>query len=90
MFQTSAVSFGGALGHLWSDLTTAFTNPYIVKWALWWALATCGYWQVLSYIQVLWQRIRSDNNDTDPPFYGIIEAAYTLLGTLRNQMCVEL
>lgn len=74
------MTYGYAMKHLWTDFVTAFTNSYVIKWALWWALATCGYWQVLSYIQVLFQAIRKDINDSDPPLYGLVEAAYTLLG----------
>lgn len=82
MFQRTEtkVTYGYAMKHLWTDFVTAFTNSYVIKWALWWALATCGYWQVLSYIQVLFQAIRKDINDSDPPLYGLVEAAYTLLG----------
>nr|CAD7462948.1 unnamed protein product [Timema tahoe] len=31
---------------LWRDFVAAFTNWYVVKWSIWWALATCGYLQV--------------------------------------------
>nr|CAD7443766.1 unnamed protein product [Timema bartmani] len=30
---------------LWRDFVAAFTNWYVVKWSIWWALATCGYLQ---------------------------------------------
>lgn len=76
------VSLYYAVQHLWSDFTDAFTNTYVVKWVVWWALSTCGYWQVISYIQLLWQTVRKDNQDDEPPLYGIVEAAYTLLGKL--------
>ncbi|XP_046669329.1 folate transporter 1-like isoform X2 [Homalodisca vitripennis] len=73
-----------AAQHLWSDFTAAFTNAYVVKWAVWWALSTCGYWQVLYYIQLLWQTIRKDIGDDEPPMYGIVEAAYTLIGAMAS------
>lgn len=32
--------------YLWKDFTSAYTNPYVVKWSFWWALSTCGFLQV--------------------------------------------
>ena len=29
------------------DFSLSFRSPYVVKWSLWWALATCGNFQVL-------------------------------------------
>ncbi|XP_054273212.1 thiamine transporter 1-like isoform X2 [Macrosteles quadrilineatus] len=70
--------------HVWSDMRAAFTSVYVVKWGLWWALSTCCYWQVLYYIQLLWQMIRKDIGDEEPPYYGIVEAAYTLIGAMAS------
>lgn len=39
---------------LWIDFTSSYSNPYMLKWSLWWAFAMCGYFQVLNYIQPLW------------------------------------
>jgi hypothetical protein len=33
--------------YLWKDFTSAYTNLYVLKWSLWWALATCGFLQVI-------------------------------------------
>ena len=33
--------------HLWKDFTTAYTDLYVLKWSFWWALATCGFLQVI-------------------------------------------
>jgi hypothetical protein len=33
--------------YLWEDFTTAYTNLYVLKWSFWWALATCGFLQVI-------------------------------------------
>ena len=30
------------------DFVKSFSNPYILKWSLWWALGTCGNFQVRS------------------------------------------
>ena len=31
--------------YLWKDFTSAYTNPYVVKWSFWFALSTCGFLQ---------------------------------------------
>jgi len=33
--------------YLWKDFTSAYTNLYVLKWSFWWALATCGFLQVI-------------------------------------------
>jgi hypothetical protein len=33
--------------YLWEDFTSAYTNLYVLKWSFWWALATCGFLQVI-------------------------------------------
>lgn len=71
---------GQALHFLWHDFVSAFTNIYVIKWAFWWALATCGYYQVLSYVQILWDVIQKDTNNTDQLWNGAVETAYTLFG----------
>lgn len=40
-----------------SDLRSAYTQPYVVKWSLWVALSTSIYYQVGNYIQPLWETI---------------------------------
>lgn len=31
---------------IWEDFLHAFSNMYVVKWSIWWALTQCGYLQV--------------------------------------------
>lgn len=67
---------------LWEDFVKAYTNGHVVKWSLWWAFATCGYLQVISYVQLLWENaVKSQrDNDEDVKLYnGAVEAAYTLI-----------
>lgn len=33
--------------YLWKDFTSAYTNLYVLKWSVWWALATSGFLQVI-------------------------------------------
>ncbi len=63
---------------LWKDFTTAFADAYTLKWSLWWAFATCGFFQVVNYIQPLWEALA-------PPESGLVhnggvEALHALLG----------
>lgn len=68
---------------LWDDFKTAFTNLYVVKWAFWWALATCGYYQILSYIQLLWEEIlKNEGTQYYTKLNGATEAAYTLASAI--------
>ena len=40
-----------------SDLRSAYSQPYVVKWSVWVALSTSIYYQVGNYIQPLWETI---------------------------------
>ncbi|VDK28379.1 unnamed protein product [Gongylonema pulchrum] len=53
-------------------------NSLILKWSIWWALTSCGVYQVMNYAQSLWatMQIISDT------FNGIAECANTLIGAL--------
>ncbi len=40
---------------LWMDCKKAYSNPYVVKWSVWWAIASAGFYQVSLtryYIQI--------------------------------------
>ncbi|XP_014296418.1 thiamine transporter 2 [Microplitis demolitor] len=62
---------------LWKDFVKAFTNLYIIKWSFWWAAASCGYLQVLSYAQPIWQTSIKENETI---YNGAVEALYTIIG----------
>ena len=44
----SQSSISMALSALKSDFILAYSNGYVAKWSLWWALAMCGNFQVKS------------------------------------------
>lgn len=67
-----------AFTYLYSDFKHAFTNSYVIKWSIWWAVATCGYLQVTSYAQLLWEDI--NNQDQVPLKHGYVEFGHSLLG----------
>ncbi|XP_018561323.1 thiamine transporter 1-like [Anoplophora glabripennis] len=58
----------------------SFSNLYVLKWSLWFALSTCGYIQAQTYMQPLWTAIV---NDPEKSIYnGAVEALLTVLGFL--------
>ena len=61
-----------------NHLKVAYTNPYVLKWSVWVAFATCGYFQVGNYIQALWKYIQTEDNTEN--YNGAVEATATLLG----------
>lgn len=67
-----------AYGYLWKDFLIAYTNSHVVKWSLWWAFATCGYVQVINYVQIVWETAYGKN--ADKVYNGAVEAIYTIIG----------
>ncbi|XP_034947497.1 thiamine transporter 2-like [Chelonus insularis] len=64
---------------LWKDFIKAYTNIHVLKWSFWWAAASCGYLQVLSYAQIIWETcVKTD----DIIYNGAVEAFYTIIGGL--------
>jgi thiamine transporter 2/3 len=63
------------------DLKVAYSNGDVLKWSLWWAVATSGHLQVINFIQALWETIvNSENSNVDSQVYnGATEAIHTLL-----------
>lgn len=45
---------------LWSQIRRSYSNSTVQLWSVWYAVAMCGYLQVIAYIQVLWNKIDSD------------------------------
>lgn len=70
----------GVLRLLFSDFLICYRSRPLLAWSLWWALATCGYFQVLNYYQVLWENVRP-SQDYDI-YNGYVETLSTLLGAL--------
>ncbi|XP_043592748.1 thiamine transporter 1-like [Bombus pyrosoma] len=64
---------------LWKDFLQAYLNSHVVKWSIWWSFSTCGYLQVISYIQLLWQTAVVPG---DKIYNGAVDALYTIIGTI--------
>ncbi|XP_055501612.1 thiamine transporter 2-like [Leucoraja erinacea] len=63
---------------LWSDFKECYSSPQLLCWCLWWALATAGFNQVASYIQMLWEHIEPTGNVT--VYNGGAETISNLMG----------
>ncbi|XP_061575147.1 thiamine transporter 2 [Cololabis saira] len=62
---------------LWRDFRQCYTSRQLLYWSLWWAMATCGYNQVVNYVQVLWEHVQPSQNFS--VYNGGVEAASNLL-----------
>uniref|UniRef100_A0A8C6HT52 Solute carrier family 19 (thiamine transporter), member 2 n=1 Tax=Mus spicilegus TaxID=10103 RepID=A0A8C6HT52_MUSSI len=63
---------------LWNDFLMCYSSRPLLCWSVWWALSTCGYFQVVNYAQGLWEKVMpSQNADI---YNGGVEAVSTLLG----------
>ena len=60
-------------------LKSSFQSPNVIKWSIWIAFATSGYFQVGNYIQSLWKTVRTDN---EAKLNGGVEATTTFLASL--------
>ncbi|XP_035478098.1 thiamine transporter 1 isoform X2 [Scophthalmus maximus] len=65
---------------LFQDFLQCYRCRPLLAWSLWWALATCGYFQVVNYAQALWENIRPSTNHEI--YNGYVETLSTLLGAL--------
>ncbi|KAH8248272.1 hypothetical protein KR038_009877 [Drosophila bunnanda] len=68
-----------ALLLIWEHTRTAYTNPRVVQWSLWYAIGLAGYLQVTYYMQVLWKVI-----EPEPliAWNGAVDAVLTALAAL--------
>lgn len=67
---------GAAFQIMWSQLTIAYANGYVLLWSIWYAAGLCGFFQVISYVQMLWISI---DNRPESNWNGGVEACTTLL-----------
>ncbi|XP_051874188.1 thiamine transporter 2-like [Pristis pectinata] len=65
---------------LWFDLKECYSSPRLLCWCTWWALASAGFNQVMSYVQVLWDHIEPTWNVT--VYNGGAETVATLMGAI--------
>uniref|UniRef100_A0A0M3JVT9 Folate transporter 1 (inferred by orthology to a C. elegans protein) n=1 Tax=Anisakis simplex TaxID=6269 RepID=A0A0M3JVT9_ANISI len=64
---------------IWNHFQIFRTNKVVLKWSLWWALTSCGIYQVYNYVQTLWATMQKDGEDTKN---GLTECVNTMIGAL--------
>ncbi|XP_062852867.1 thiamine transporter 1 [Trichomycterus rosablanca] len=62
------------------DFVQCYSCRTLLAWSVWWALSTCGYFQVVNYAQALWENILPSKNFKI--YNGYVETIATLLGAL--------
>ncbi|XP_070330442.1 thiamine transporter 1 isoform X1 [Odocoileus virginianus] len=65
---------------LWSDFLLCYSSRPLLCWSVWWALSTCGYFQVVNYAQGLWEQVMPSRHAAI--YNGGVEAVSTLLGAV--------
>lgn len=63
------------------ELKICSKNQELLKWSLWWALASCGVYQVQNYTQSLWKQMQTDPDDVAN---GVVEFVNTCLGAFLS------
>ena len=78
--QEQKVDIIKVLKDLWRDFLQCYSSQTMLCWSVWWALSTCGYFQVINYAQGLWEMVLPSHSMEI--YNGAVEAASTLLGKL--------
>ncbi|XP_005003253.1 thiamine transporter 1 isoform X2 [Cavia porcellus] len=65
---------------LWNDFLICYSSRPLLCWSVWWALSTCGYFQVINYTQGLWETVMPSRHAAI--YNGGVEAVSTLLGAI--------
>uniref|UniRef100_A0A4X1UYX4 Thiamine transporter 1 n=1 Tax=Sus scrofa TaxID=9823 RepID=A0A4X1UYX4_PIG len=65
---------------LWNDFLICYSSRPLLCWSVWWALSTCGYFQVVNYAQGLWEQVMPSRHASI--YNGGVEAVSTLLGAV--------
>lgn len=69
--------FWRAVVKRWRDFAKFYCNLSLLKWSIWWALATCGVLQVGNYVQSLWKEVGGASERTHI-YNGVVESVATL------------
>ncbi|XP_013875493.1 folate transporter 1 [Austrofundulus limnaeus] len=60
------------------ELKNVVKKPNLRLWCLWWVFNSTGYYLVLFYVHILWNKVNEENKDK-PVYNGGVEAAAMLL-----------
>ena len=50
---------------IWLDFSQSYSNSYILKWSVWWAIMTCVYIEATWYCPQLWEEISATQDQLD-------------------------
>ncbi|NWI10508.1 S19A2 protein, partial [Crypturellus soui] len=78
--QEQKVEISKVLRELWEDFLQCYSSRPLLCWSVWWALSTCGYFQVINYAQGLWEMVLPSHSSEI--YNGAVEAVSTLLGAV--------
>nr|DBA34052.1 TPA: hypothetical protein GDO54_001657 [Pyxicephalus adspersus] len=78
--KTSSSTFMNVLRILWKDFLHCYSSRTLFCWSVWWALSTCGYFQVINYVQGMWDSVAPSSHSEI--YNGSVEAVSTLLGAV--------
>ena len=65
----------------WRDFRKFYSNPFLLKWSVWWAFSMCGVLQVGNYVQSLWKAIAEETHQSHE-YNGLVEAVAQLSSAL--------
>ncbi|XP_071756865.2 thiamine transporter 2-like [Centroberyx gerrardi] len=80
--RSVAKHVGRTLRRLLSDCKECYSSTAVLFFCLWWAMGRCGFYQVSSYIQVLWVYMQPQHNFT--AYNGGVDAIATLSGAAAS------
>uniref|UniRef100_A0A0N5ASR5 Thiamine transporter 2 n=1 Tax=Syphacia muris TaxID=451379 RepID=A0A0N5ASR5_9BILA len=66
---------------VWENFKVYKTDHFVLKWSIWWALTSCGVFQVQNYMQTLWSTMQETDDDIKN---GINECANTLISAILS------
>lgn len=69
------------LNKILEELKVCSRNQELLKWSVWWALASCGVYQIQNYTQSLWKEMQKDPDDVAN---GVVEFVNTALGAFLS------
>ncbi|XP_075052474.1 thiamine transporter 1 [Mixophyes fleayi] len=75
-----SVNLKNVLRILWKDFLRCYSSRTLLCWSVWWALSTCGYFQVINYSQGLWETVAPSSYSNI--YNGCVEAVSALLGAV--------
>ncbi|XP_074856050.1 thiamine transporter 1 isoform X2 [Carettochelys insculpta] len=78
--QDQKVDISEVLKQLWRDFLQCYSSRLMLSWSMWWAFSTCGYFQVINYMQGLWEMLLP--SQSFKIYNGGVEAVSTILGAV--------